>query len=129
MTRLAAALLILLGAAAAPGLGGGAPEVPARQVLMLDDVARPGGAIWIEVRTGPLPLGAVLHLSTPGGEWSTALVAFGTQGTQPARYQVAVPITAAKADRLELDAQIAMPDAAPRAPRPEELLAITVLPP
>lgn len=127
MKRLAAALLILLGAAPMAGLAGGAPEVSGRQVLMLDDLPPPGGAVWIEVRTGPLPKGAVLHLSTPGGAWSTALVAFGTQGA--ARYQVAVPATATAARRLELDVRIALPDEALRAPRPQELIGITVLPP
>lgn len=34
----------------------------------------------------------------------------------------------ASAGRLELDAQIAMPDEAPRAPSPEELIGITLLP-
>ncbi len=130
MKRAAAALLIVLGAAPVLAQTAGMPEVPGRQMLRLDGVPPPGGLIWIELRTGPLPRGTVLHLATPAGEWSTALVPFGTQSWQgPTSYQVAIPASAAIAGHLELDAQITLPGEDPRPPRPEELTDITVLSP
>lgn len=120
--RMRAGALILL-AATLVAAGGSAPDIS----LEVPEEQSSAGTIWLEVRTGALPLGTVVSLSTPDGSWSTQLTPFGT-GRQalPLSYQVAVPATALTAGKLELEAEIARPGEAPRPPNIEELRGVTL---
>jgi hypothetical protein len=82
--------------------------------------AERGDSVELQVKTGPLPRGARLTLSTENGASLGAVTPY-PQGRQSNTATVPVPRSAIVDGRLRLRLQVLEPGAPARAPRPSEV--------
>lgn len=100
-----------------------APNTTGNVELAATRPAREGEAVWLEIRTGPLPRGTEIRVSTAAGELLGTVSPFGAaRGAAGGAHLIALPQGAVAGGRVRIRLEVDVPGKPARAPRAGEVL-------